>query len=44
MIIVGAKGFAKELLEILHQNNQLEDLAFYDDINLTDSNLLFGKF
>lgn len=44
MIIIGAKGFAKEILEILHQNNHLQGLAFYDDINLAESNLLFKKF
>lgn len=44
MIIIGAKGFAKEVLEILHQNNQLEGLAFYDDVNHDLPDLLFGKF
>lgn len=44
MIIIGAKGFAKEVLEILHQNNQLEGLAFYDDVNDDLANLLYGKF
>lgn len=44
MIIIGAKGFAKEVLEILHQNNQLEGLAFYDDVNRNLPDLLFGKF
>ncbi|WP_330745032.1 acetyltransferase [Chryseobacterium sp. CP-77] len=33
MLIIGAKGFAKEVLEICHQNNDLADLAFYDDVN-----------
>lgn len=44
MIIVGAKGFAKEVLEILHQNDQLEGLAFYDDVNADLPDLLYGKF
>lgn len=44
MIIVGAKGFAKEVLEILHQNNQLEGLAFYDDVNQELPDLLYNKF
>lgn len=44
MIIVGAKGFAKEVLEILHQNNQLENLVFYDDVNKDVPQLIFGKF
>ena len=44
MIIIGAKGFAKEVLEILHQNNQLEGLAFYDDIHDDLPNLFYNKF
>lgn len=44
MIIVGAKGFAKEVLEILHQNNQLEGLAFYDDVNHDLPDLLYNQF
>lgn len=44
MIIIGAKGFAKEVLEVLHQNNQLDGLAFYDDLNHDLPDLLFGKF
>lgn len=44
MLIIGAKGFAKEILEILHQKDNTRDLVFYDDINADDSNLLYGKF
>ena len=44
MIIIGAKGFAKEILEILHQNNELEGLAFYDDVNHDLPDLLYDKF
>ena len=33
MIIVGAKGFAKEVLEVVYQNKLLDNLVFYDDIN-----------
>lgn len=43
MLIVGAKGFAKEILEICHQRNDLENLVFYDDVN-ENVNLLFGRF
>jgi len=43
MLIIGAKGFAKEVLEVLHQLKKLDNLAFYDDINNID-NLLFNKF
>lgn len=44
MIIVGAKGFAKEVLEILHQLNQIENLVFYDDVNGDLPEKLFNQF
>ena len=39
MLIIGAKGFAKEVLEILFQNNNIQNIAFFDDVN----NDVFGK-
>jgi len=44
MLIVGAKGFAKEVLEVLYQNGDTENLVFYDDISNDLPDLLFGKF
>lgn len=44
MLIVGAKGFAKELLEVLHINNTLVNVAFYDDVNDYDVNKLYNTF
>ncbi|MBW7675601.1 acetyltransferase [Chryseobacterium chendengshani] len=44
MLIVGAKGFAKEVLEICHQNNEIDNLVFYDDVNDNSNGLLYGKF
>ena len=44
MLIIGAKGFAKEVLEILHQNGQTENLCFYDDVNDDLPENLFGQF
>lgn len=45
MLIIGAKGFAKEVLEVLHQNGQIEDnVAFYDDISTGLPTHLFGEF
>ncbi|MCW3170515.1 acetyltransferase [Chryseobacterium sp. 09-1422] len=44
MIIVGAKGFAKEILEIFHQQNALEGLAFYDDVTPEIGDLLYNRF
>lgn len=44
MLIIGAKGFAKEVLEVCHYNNELQNLAFYDDVNENLTGLLYNKF
>jgi sugar O-acyltransferase (sialic acid O-acetyltransferase NeuD family) len=44
MLIVGAKGFAKEVLEVLCQLNQTGNVVFYDDVNQDVPDLLFEKF
>ncbi|WP_417237037.1 acetyltransferase [Bizionia paragorgiae] len=44
MLIIGAKGFAKEVLQILHENNELDNLAFYDDVNKNIGAHLYDKF
>jgi sugar O-acyltransferase (sialic acid O-acetyltransferase NeuD family) len=44
MLVVGAKGFAKEVLEILHQNQELEGLVFYDDVSKDVSSHLYNVF
>lgn len=44
MLIIGAKGFAKEVLEVCLQNNCLNDLAFYDDVNVELTAKLYSKF
>jgi sugar O-acyltransferase (sialic acid O-acetyltransferase NeuD family) len=33
MLIIGAKGFAKEVLEVLHQIGETKNLFFFDDIS-----------
>lgn len=33
MIIAGAKGFAKEVLEVFYQLNQTENIYFFDNVN-----------
>jgi len=44
MIIIGAKGFAKEVLEIILKNGlNKKEIAFFDNIN-SNNNLLFGQF
>jgi sugar O-acyltransferase (sialic acid O-acetyltransferase NeuD family) len=44
MLIIGAKGFAKEVLEICHQNGDTIDLAFYDDVNEDIVDKLYNQF
>ncbi|MBW1657712.1 acetyltransferase [Flavobacterium quisquiliarum] len=44
MLIIGARGFAKEVLEILNELNDIEILALYDDINYYQNDILFDKF
>lgn len=44
MLIIGAKGFAKEVLEILYQLNQYENVVFYDDVNDDLPEKLYDKF
>jgi len=44
MLIVGAKGFAKEVLEICYHNDQIEDLVFYDDVNADIGEMLYERF
>jgi sugar O-acyltransferase (sialic acid O-acetyltransferase NeuD family) len=44
MLIVGAKGFAKEVLEVVCQNNETENLVFYDDVNDDAPEYLYDQF
>ena len=44
MLIIGAKGFAKEVLEIFDQNAFKDDLSFFDDISNDLPELLFERF
>ena len=44
MLIVGAKGFAKEVLEIFQQLGDTKDIAFYDDVNHDIGDYLFDVF
>jgi len=44
MLIIGAKGFAKEVLEIFHQQNQTNNIAFYDDVNSDIGDFLYAQF
>jgi len=44
MLIIGAKGFAKEILEVCRQLNQLENLCFFDNVSSDIENKLFDTF
>ena len=44
MLIVGAKGFAKEVLEVCYQLQQVDNLAFFDDVNADVPDFLYNQF
>lgn len=44
MLIVGAKGFAKEVLEVCHQSKSDYNLVFFDDVNADAPDLLYNQF
>lgn len=44
MLIVGAKGFAKEVLEVCHQLKIEDHLVFFDDVNADAPDLLYKQF
>lgn len=44
MLIIGAKGFAKEVLEVVYQNKNIDNLCFYDDVNNDAPDFLYGNF
>lgn len=44
MLIIGAKGFAKEVLEIFVQKNETQGLCFFDDVAEGGPEHLYSKF
>ncbi|UAM96632.1 NeuD/PglB/VioB family sugar acetyltransferase [Polaribacter litorisediminis] len=44
MLVIGAKGLAKEILQILEEKNYDANIFFFDDVNLDDENILFSKY
>lgn len=44
MIIAGAKGFAKELLELLYRDYRYKEIFFYDDVSSGLPDNLYGRF
>lgn len=44
MLIIGAGGFAKEVLEICRQLQNAGDIVFFDDVNIKDNDVLYNQF
>ena len=44
MVIIGAKGHAKEVLDIFEKQNNTSELFFFDDYSANVPNLLFNKY
>ena len=46
MLIIGAKGFAKEVLETLNKSQLKKELCFYDDDDFSENHprTLFEKY
>jgi sugar O-acyltransferase (sialic acid O-acetyltransferase NeuD family) len=44
MVIVGAGGFAKEILETFSQRNELDNLFFFDNVSKEIPGTLFNRF
>lgn len=44
MLIIGAGGHAKEVLEVFYQNNALENIYFFDDVTENMPNMIYQKF
>lgn len=44
MLIVGAKGFAKEVLEVVYTDFPSEEIVFYDDVSTDLPNKLYERF
>lgn len=44
MLVIGAKGLAKEVLEVLIRDYSENDIVFYDDVSDDLPEFIFGKF
>jgi len=44
MLVIGAKGLAKEIIQLLESNDYIGEIVCYDDVNVNDSNILFNKY
>ena len=44
MVIIGAKGLAKELLAVLQWNGEVKDVFLFDNVNLDAPDILYDRF
>jgi len=44
MIVIGAKGHAKEVLTILQENGLIQDLVFFDNVTKPKEEMLYNQF
>jgi len=44
MVIIGAGGFAREVLQVLIGNRSVKNIAFYDDVTPNSSSFVFDTF
>ena len=44
MLILGAKGLAKEILQLLENQDSKDDVFLFDDVNVEESSLLYNKY
>lgn len=44
MLIIGARGFAKEVLQLVYDANDLKKIAFFDNITKDIDDCLFDKY
>lgn len=44
MLVAGASRHAKEILDLLHGQNQLNDLLFFDDVTVNGPDLFYNRF
>ena len=44
MLIIGAKGFAKEVIEVLHQSNYPDEIYLFDDVHAELTGKLWNKY
>lgn len=44
MVIIGAKGFAKQILQVLHHNGKTTNVAFFDNVNEDTPAFLYSVF